>query len=119
MVHQGQLKLDDIPKIASSSAAKRFGIYPRKGTLEVGSDADLTLVDFNQQWTIRSSELQTKAWETDLYDGMEVTGRVKFTIVNGQMAFEDGSGFASPGLGEMIRPRVRSNVDFSSQAERL
>jgi len=104
-VHQGKLLLNDIPRISSSAVAKRFGIYPRKGTIEIGSDADLAIVDIDQAWKIRSSELQTKSWETDLYDGMEVKGRVKFTIVNGEIAYEDGSGFASPGHAEFIRPQ--------------
>ncbi len=104
LVHQGKLSLGDIPRIASSAAARRFGIFPSKGAIEVGSDADIAIIDFNQLWTIRASELQTKAWETVLYDGIEVKGRVKYTLVNGKVAYEDGSGFASPGSGELIRP---------------
>ena len=104
LAHQGNLKLGDISRIASSSAAKRFGIYPKKGALQVGSDADIAIVDFNQPWVIKAADLQTKAWETVLYDGMAVKGKVKFTILNGSLAFEDGSGFASPGIGEFVRP---------------
>jgi allantoinase len=103
-VHQGRLALKDISEITSASAAKRFGIYPRKGSIEVGGDADLAIIDFDHVWKIRASDLQTKAWETVLYDGMEVRGRVKYTIVNGQIAYEDPNSFASPGTGQMIRP---------------
>lgn len=111
MVHQGRLALGDIPRLCSSAVAERFGISNRKGAVRVGLDADLVLIDFNADWTIRASEMQTKAWETVLYDGMEVKGRVKFTIVNGQVAYEDGTGFASPGIGEMIRAPVNSSED--------
>jgi len=104
LVHQDRLRLGDIPRITASSAARRFGIYPKKGTIQIGSDADIAIIDFNQSWVIRASELQTKAWETVLYDGMAVTGKVKFTILNGEIAFEDGSGFASPGIGKFIQP---------------
>jgi allantoinase len=103
-VHQGRLALKDLPEITSTSAAKRFGIYPRKGSIEVGADADLAIIDFDHVWKIRASDLQTKAWETVLYDGMEVRGRAKYTIVNGQIAYEDPNSFASPGSGQMIRP---------------
>jgi allantoinase len=103
LVHQGELALKDLPRITSISVAKRFGLFPRKGAIQVGADADLAVIDFNQSWKIRASDLQTKAWETVLYDGMEVKGRVKYTIVNGEIAYEDPSGFASPGIGEMIR----------------
>jgi allantoinase len=103
-VHQGKLRLEDIPRMTSTAAARRFGIFPRKGAIQVGSDADIAIVDFDQQWTVRASDLQTKAWETVLYDGIQLKGRVKFTIVNGEVAYEDGSGFATPGIGEMINP---------------
>ena len=92
LVHQGRLNLYDIPKIASLSAARRFGIYPRKGTLQVGSDADIAIIDFQKSWVIRAAELQTKAWETVLYDGMTVKGKVKFTILNGMIAFDEFAG---------------------------
>jgi allantoinase len=106
LVHQGKLSLQDIPRITSTAAAQRFGIYPTKGSIEIGADADLAIVDFTKSWTIRASELQTKAWETVLYGGMEVKGRVKYTLVGGEMAYEDPAGFASPGLGRMIRPAL-------------
>jgi allantoinase len=104
LVHKGKLSLADIPRMTSTAAAKRFGLYPCKGEIAVGSDADLVLVDYNRQWKIRSSELQTKAWETDIYDGMEVQGRVKYTIVNGEIAYEDQNGFGKAGLGQMVKP---------------
>ena len=103
-VHQEKIAFANLPWISSGAAAKRFGIYPRKGVLEVGSDADITIIDYNRKWTVRSSELQTRAWETDLYDGMEVRGRVKYTLVNGDIAYEDGVGFASPGKGQLLQP---------------
>lgn len=105
-VHQGKLALTDIPRITSTAAARRFGLYPQKGEIKVGFDADLILIDYNRQWKIRSSDLQTKAWETDIYDGMEVRGRVKYTIVGGEIAYQDEVGFGRAGLGEMVRPSV-------------
>lgn len=110
LVHQEKIAFANLPWLTSEAAAVRFGISPRKGALEVGSDADIAIVDFNQEWTVRSSELQTKAWETDLYDGMNVRGRVKYTLVNGEMAYEDGVGFASPGKGEFLQPNFVNPV---------
>ncbi|MDA4129518.1 MAG: dihydroorotase family protein [Thaumarchaeota archaeon] len=104
MVHEGSLSMFDIPKITAEAAARRFGLYPRKGVLQVESDADLALVDYDQTWKIRASELQTKSWETVLYDGMEVSGKVKFTILKGEIAFEEGVGFGKTGKGEFLRP---------------
>jgi allantoinase len=103
LVHDGRLELEEIGKLTSESAARRFGLYPRKGCIEEGSDADLAIVDYNEEWQIKASELQTKAWETVLYDGMSVWGKVKYTILNGEVAFEEGVGFAKPGMGQMVR----------------
>ncbi len=104
LVHRGRLDLRDIPRITSAAAARRFAIYPRKGSIGVGSDADLAIVDYNRSWKIMGSDLQTKARETVLYNGLEVRGRVKLTILGGQIAYEDPDQFASPGAGQLIRP---------------
>ncbi len=103
MAHDGLLRLEDIPKITSESVARRFGIFPRKGSIDVGSDADLAIVDYGSEWTIKAADLQTKAWETVLFDGMRVVGRLKYTILRGDIVFEDGSGFGKPGLGKMVQ----------------
>lgn len=103
MAHEGRLKLEDIPKLTSESAAKRFCLFPRKGTISKDSDADLTIVDYDQEWQIKAADLQTKAWETVLYDGMRVRGKVKHTILNGEVAFEEGIGFGKPGIGRLVK----------------
>ncbi len=102
MAHEGLIDLEDIPKLTSESAAKRFDLYPRKGVIAEGSDADLAIVDYNIDWSVDASKLQTKAWETVLFDGMKVRGKVTHTIVNGQVSYEEGAGFGAPGLGEMV-----------------
>jgi allantoinase len=106
MVYDGRLKLADMPKLVSESAARRFGLYPRKGTISIGADADLVIVDHKQDWKIKASELQTKAWETVLFDGMSVRGKVKYTILNGETSFEEGAGFSKPGSGQFIKGNV-------------
>jgi allantoinase len=103
MAHDGRLRLIDVPKLTSEAAAKRFGLYPRKGSIAVGSDADLTVVDYNQEWKIKAADLQTKAWETVLFDEMSVRGKVKYTILNGETTFEEGVGFEKPGIGQFVR----------------
>jgi allantoinase len=96
MANDGLLRLEDIPKLTSEAAAKRFGMYPRKGIIAEGSDADLAIVDYNAEWTVKASELQTKSWETVLFDGMKVRGKVVQTFVNGALGFDEGS-FAKSG----------------------
>lgn len=103
MVHDGRLRLQDVPKLTSEAAARRFGIYPRKGSIAPGSDADLAVVDYDEEWEIKAADLQTKAWETVLFDGMKVRGKVKYTILGGQVAYEQGVGFAKSGIGQFVR----------------
>ncbi|MGI0084313.1 MAG: dihydroorotase [Nitrososphaerales archaeon] len=108
MAHDGLLRLEDIPKLTSESVAQRFGVQS-KGSIQVGFDADLVIVDYDSEWTVKASELQTKAWETVLYDGMKVRGKVKYTILNGEVAYEEGVGFAKPGIGKMVKGRMGIN----------
>jgi allantoinase len=103
MVHDGRLSLQDVPKLTSEAAARRFGLYPRKGAIIPGSDADLVVVDYKQEWKIKAADLQTKAWETVLFDGMSVRGKAKHTILNGETSFEDGVGFAKAGIGKFVK----------------
>ena len=115
LVHREQLPLNSIPRIAAEAAARRFGLFPQKGILQVGSDADLVLVDYNETWTIRASELQTKSWQTVLFDGMQVKGKVKRTILRGSVVYEEGGTFAPPGTGEFLRPRLSETGAVSNK----
>ena len=111
MAHDGRLNLADIPKLTSESAARRFGLYPKKGCVAEGSDADLVIIDYSEIWDVKASELQTKAWETVIFDGMLVRGRVKCTLLGGKVAFEEGGRFAKPGTGQFVRGNTeRMNI---------
>ncbi len=103
LASKGLLSLMRIPELASTAVARSFGLYPAKGMIAVGSDADLVIVDHKREWTIKAADLQTKAWETVIYDGMAVKGKAECTIVRGQVAFEEGTGFRKPGTGKLIR----------------
>jgi allantoinase len=102
MASDNLLRLEDIPRITSESVARRFGLI-HKGRIEEGFDADLAIVDYSIDWKIKASDLQTKAWEVVLYDGMEVKGRVRHTLVGGEEAFGESSGFSKPGTGSFVR----------------
>lgn len=98
-VNQGRIGLNDVVKLTSENVAKVFDIFPRKGSLTVGADADMTLIDPKQEWTIKADRLQTKAWQTVLFDGWPVRGRVKYTVLRGNIVYEDGVGFGKTGVG--------------------
>jgi allantoinase len=102
------LGLQEIVRLCSTNVARIFGIGWRKGDLKAGMDADITILDPNEVWTLDSSELQTKARETVIFESMQMRGRVKYTIVRGRIAYEQGVGFGKVGLGEFVPgPKVR------------
>lgn len=73
----------------SENPAKLFGMYPRKGALLEGSDADICVWDPNVSWTIRAESMQQNVDYTP-YEGMAVSGRPRFVFVNGTLAAKDG-----------------------------
>ena len=78
-----------INKILSENAAKLFNLYPKKGALQVGSDADITVYDPTGKWTISASNQHQNVDHTP-YEGFEVEGKMKYVYVNGQLAVRDG-----------------------------
>ncbi|MHA1938552.1 MAG: dihydroorotase [Candidatus Thorarchaeota archaeon] len=102
-VNRGRISVEQLVNLCSTNVAKIFDIYPRKGALQVGSDADITIVDPKKTMTITSENLHTKAGWT-AYEGYEVTGVPVFTIIRGNIVMEDGDVIGKPGYGEFIRP---------------
>ena len=81
--------------------AQRFGLWPRKGTLAVGSDADVTLVDVERTWTLAAADVQTRSGRTP-YTGREFRGAVVRTVVRGTTVYLDGAFPASAGHGQFV-----------------
>ena len=92
-------------RLISTNGARRFGIYPHKGLIAVGADADLVLYDPRQTTTIREDMLFSQARACDkLYEGRTFQGRIRRTIVNGRAVFVDGQITGEPGWGRFVRP---------------
>lgn len=81
--------LEDLVNVCSTNCARLFGLYPRKGCLRVGSDADVIIVDPSEKWVLSKDNVHTKACYT-AFEGIQVTGRVKMTIRKGQVLCADG-----------------------------
>lgn len=88
-VSEGKITLPKLVALLSANPAKEYGMYPQKGTVQTGSDADITIVDMNQKWKIDKQKLHSKSKVT-AYDGKEVTGKPVATIVNGVTVMENG-----------------------------
>jgi dihydroorotase len=87
-VRAGRLSLSDYVRLTSTKPAKAFGLYPAKGALLPGSDADITLVDLNRQDTIAAAQLQSRSKITP-FEGMKVTGVPMHTLVRGRFVMKD------------------------------
>lgn len=86
---RGHLSYEDITRVYSESPAKSYGLWPRKGRLAEGSDADLVLVDPKATRTLRNSDVLSKAGWTP-FDGRTFTGRVVQTYLRGQLIADGG-----------------------------
>ena len=80
------LSIEKLVSLVSTEPARIFGLYPSKGVLRVGSDADLTVFDPEAHWTLSPKDLQYKNLHTP-YIGMSFQGRVAMTISRGRIAF--------------------------------
>ena len=93
----------------SENVARLYGIYPRKGVIQVGSDADLLVVDMDREMTIDRSKLYTKQKDAcRMFDGYHVVGWPVATIVRGTIVMLDGKVIGEPGYGQFI-PRVEES----------
>jgi dihydropyrimidinase len=98
----GRISLDQFVALTSGNAARIFGLYPRKGAIAVGSDADLALWDPQHRRVIDGARMQSRAGYS-VYDGWQVTGWPRFVIRRGQTVLADGEITARPGDGEWLR----------------
>jgi len=87
-VNKGTLSLEKLVELTSENQAKIFGIYPKKGTIQVGSDGDFTIVDMNQERVLSSEKSFSKSSWT-AFDNIKVKGVPTYTIVRGQVIFEN------------------------------
>jgi dihydropyrimidinase len=88
-------------KVMSENPAKIFGLYPKKGVIRVGADADITIFDPEKEATIRSKDMHSKAGYT-VYDGWKVKGCPVTTILRGQVLLNNGTLEQKPGYGKFL-----------------
>lgn len=102
-VNQGLLTLPRIAETYAKRPAKLHGIYPRKGTLQIGSDADFVVVDMDAKLTVDADDFESTGTYSP-FDGRTLTGRPVMTYQRGVRIAEDMKTIAKPGSGEHLRP---------------
>jgi len=108
-VAKGRISLNKFVEVNSVNAAKIFGMYPRKGTLSVGADADVVVFDPNEKHTLSASTHHMNV-DYSAYEGVEVTGKVKTVILRGTVAIENGEAKVGKGYGQFIRRNKISGI---------
>lgn len=102
-VNAGKISLERAAYITATAPAKAVDLYPRKGAIQVGADADIVLVDLARRHTISDADVLSKCGWTP-YAGREVVGVPVSTILRGSFVFEDGIVTGLPGAGRQATP---------------
>jgi dihydropyrimidinase len=101
-VKRGRLDLDRFVDAASTRAARLFGLFPRKGTIALGSDADLVVYDTNYRGVV-SGKSQHMNNDYNGFEGMEIEGRPAVVTVRGKVQVRDGQFIGERGRGKMLK----------------
>jgi dihydropyrimidinase len=97
-----RITLNRMVELLATNPAKLFGLYPRKGTIAVGSDADIVVFDPDKRVTISAAGHHSKV-DYNLYEGTEVTGSPEVVLLRGNVLVEGDQLVASPGVGQFVK----------------
>jgi dihydropyrimidinase len=101
-VHKGRISANKYVEIASTNPARIFGMFPRKGTIAPGSDADIVLFDPEARHVLSAATHHMNV-DYSAYEGWEVTGKVKTVLLRGKVAIDQGQCLVEKGYGQFIR----------------
>ena len=116
LLHQGvvagELSLARWVEVASTTPARMFGLYPRKGVIAPGSDADIVIYD-PQARQVLSAQTHHMNVDYSAYEGMEITGRVDTVLSRGQVVIDGGEYHGTAGHGQYLQPGDLSVPDLT------
>lgn len=101
-VMRGRISINKFVEVCSTNPAKIFGIYPKKGTIAIGSDGDITVIDPKKEVTLTNKNLHSNIDYT-AYEGFVVKGYPVFTILRGKVIAKDGEFIGEKGYGEYLK----------------
>ncbi|MES2410662.1 MAG: dihydropyrimidinase [Bacteroidota bacterium] len=109
-VNKGRITLNKYVEVASTNAAKIFGMFPKKGTIAVGSDADIVLFDANEKHTL-SAKTHHMNVDYSGYEGWELKGKVKTVLLRGQVVIDNNECKVQKGYGQFVkRNKVQGKI---------
>jgi dihydropyrimidinase len=101
-VHRNRLSLNQVVRLVCLNASKIHGLWPRKGAITPGFDADLVLIDLDKSQEVTLKKLHYALSDFSLFEGWKLKGWPVMTMINGQIAMQDGDILAKPGTGAYI-----------------
>jgi dihydropyrimidinase len=104
-VHGGHFSANRFVQLVSTAPAKLFGLYPRKGTIAVGSDADLVIFDPNEEQVL-SAKTHHMRVDYSMFEGIKVKGVAKIVLSRGRVLVENGKFLGRAGAGEFLRRKT-------------
>ena len=109
--NKGRLTLSRLVEVLSTSAAKQYGLYPKKGAMHIGSDADFTIIDLNKEWTIDQKKTYSMAKYNPLH-GIQLKGKPVKTVVRGTLVYDDKEGIVGKeGFGQFVKRQNIQKLD--------
>jgi dihydropyrimidinase len=112
-VRAGRITLNRMVELLSTNPAKLFGLYPRKGTIAVGSDADIVVFDPERKVTISATTHHSKS-DYNLFEGTEVRGSPEVVLLRGNVLVENDELIAAPGVGQFV-PRAKFGEELKTE----
>ena len=103
-VNEGRLSLSQLTGLLAETPAREYGIYPQKGLLQVGSDADMVIVDMDQKGLVEDHKLITSP-KYSAFDGRSLKGLPVMTLLRGEVVAREGKVLPRPPHGFLVRPR--------------
>lgn len=114
--NKGRLTLERLVEVLSKNAAIHYGLFPKKGAMAIGSDADLTVIDLKKEWAIHKDVSFMKNKYTPLH-GLKLKGKVVKTLVRGTLVYEEAAGEVqgkikvNPGFGKHVKRQRIQELD--------
>ncbi len=108
-VNKGKISLNKYVEVTSTNSAKIFGMFPRKGTIGIGADADIIIFDPNEEHTLSVKNHHMRV-DYSGYEGWKVKGKCKQTILRGKLAIDNGKVKIEKGYGKFIKREKHKDV---------
>ena len=108
-VNKGKITLNKYVEVTSTNAAKIFGMFPRKGTIGVGADADIVIFDPNKKHIVSALSHHMNT-DYSAYEGWDLTGKVKTVLLRGKVVIDDNKCLAEKGYGQFVRRNKVSGI---------